>query len=217
MWLVTAPCSFLDRSYPWRCEFAQVSSLCLLQDHSWCLWNFVGIKWGSYFIDIAFLVAWLQLNQFFYNPLVVILGFIALDVLRVGCGFRSYYHFPHFVVWDVIPVFNSQYFLFQFPTLTRSCIDKMIASTICTPIQIVTIVNVVVRILLSTFATYLSTSTIILVMSAFLTIVAMQWIGYELLNSLPCVAYFYLLWYFGLVKCHYAGVTFQWVYPLFWL
>ena len=34
---------------------------------------------------------------------VVIIGFIALDGLRVGCGLRSYYHFLHFVVWDVIP------------------------------------------------------------------------------------------------------------------
>ena len=72
---------------------------------SWCLWNFVGINWGSYFIDIVFLVTWLQLTQFFfYYPLVVILCFIALDGLKVGCGLRSYYHFLRFVVWDVIPV-----------------------------------------------------------------------------------------------------------------
>ena len=103
----------------------------------------------------------------------------------------------------------SQYFLFQFPTLTRSCIDGMIASAICTPIGIVTIVNAVVRILLTTFATYLSASTIILVMAIFLTTVATQWIGYELLNSLHCVADFYLLQYFGLVKCHYVGVNFN--------
>ena len=132
-----------------------------------------------------------------------------LDGLRVGYGLRSNYHFPHFVVWDIIPVFNSQYFLFQFPTLTGSCIDGMITPTICTLIRIVTIVNVVVMILLSTFTTYLSTSTIILVMAIFLTIVATQWIGYELLNSLHCVAYFYLLWYCGLVKCYYIGVSFN--------
>ena len=168
------PCSFLDRSYPWssrRCLHFVCYKICLC---SWCLWNFVGIKWGSYFIDIAFPVARLQLNQLFYNPLIVILGFIALDGLRVGYGLRSYCHFPCFVVWDVIPVFNSLYFLFQFPTLTRSCINGMITSAICTPIRIVTIVNVVVRILLNTFATYLSTSTIILVMVVFLTIVATQ-------------------------------------------
>ena len=51
-----------------------------------------------------------------------------LDGLRVGCGLRSYYNLPHFVVWDVIPVFNSQYFLFQFST----CIDRMFDSAICT-------------------------------------------------------------------------------------
>ena len=134
---------------------------------------------------------------------------MVLDSLRVGCGLISYYNFSRFIVWDVIPMLNSQYFFFQFPTLTRSCIDGMIAPAICTPIRIVTIVNVVVRILLSTFATYLSTSTIIVVMAVFLTIVATQWIGYELLNSLHCVAYFYLLWYFGLVKCHHVGVSFN--------
>ena len=110
----------------------------------------------------------------------------------------------------------SQYFIFQFRTLTRSCIDGMIASATCTPIRIVTIVSVVVRILLITFATYLSTSTIILMMVVFLTIVATQWIGYELLNSLYCVAYFYLLRYFGLVKCHYAGVSFNEFTPFFY-
>ena len=106
-------------------------------------------------------------------------------------------------------MFNSQYLLFQFPTLKRSCIDGMITSAICTLIRIVTIVTVVVRILLTTFATYLSTSTIILVIAVFLTIIATQWIGYELHNSLHCVAYFYLLRYFGLVKCHYVGVSFN--------
>ena len=93
--------------------------------------------------------------------------------------------------------------------LTQDLADGIIASVICTPIRIVTIINVMVRILLSTFATYLSTSTIILVMAVFLTIVATQWIGYELLNSLHCVAYFHLLRYFGLVKCHYVGVSFN--------
>ena len=92
--------------------------------------------------------------NFFYYPLVIILGFIALDALRVGCGLRSYYHIPRFVEWDVVPVFNSKYFFFQFPTLTGSCIDGMIASAIRTLKWIVTIVNVVVRILLSTFATF---------------------------------------------------------------
>ena len=106
-------------------------------------------------------------------------------------------------------MFNSQYFLLQFPTLTRSCVDGMIASTICTLVQIVTIVTVVVRILLNTFATYLSTSTISLVMAVFLTIVATQWIGYKLLNCLHCAAYFYPLRYFGLVKCHYVDVSFN--------
>ena len=46
-------------------------------------------------------------------------------------------------------------------------------------------------------------------MAVFLTMAATQWIGYELLNSLHCVAYFYLLRYFGLVKCHYEGVSFN--------
>ena len=101
------------------------------------------------------------------------------------------------------------FFIFQFPTLTRSCIDGMVASAICILIRIVTIVTVVVRILKTTFATYLSTSTIILVIAVFLTIVATRWIEYELLNSLHCVAYFYLLRYFGLVKCHYVGVSFN--------
>ena len=137
------------------------------------------------------------------------MGFIALEGLRVGCGLRSYYHFQRFIEWDVVPVFDSQYFFFQFSTLTRSCIDGMIASAIRTLIRIVTIVNVVVRILLCTFATYLTTSTIILVMAVFLTIVATQWIGYELLNSFHCVAYFYPLRYFRLVKCHYVGVSFN--------
>ena len=125
-------------------------------------------------------------------------------------------HFPRFVVWNVIPVFDSHYVLFQFPTLTGSCIDGMIASAIRTLIRIVIMANVVIRILLSTFATYLSTSTIILVMAVFLTIVATQWIGYELLNSLHCVAYFYHLRYFGLVKCHYVGVCFN-EFTLFFL
>ena len=173
------------------------------------VFEIVSIKGGSYFIDIALPVARLQLNQFFYNPLVIILGFIALDGLRVGCGLRSYYHFPRFIEWDVVLVFDSQYFFFQFPTLTGSCIDGMIASAIRTLIRIVVIVDMVVRILLSTFATYFSTSTIIFVMAVFLTIVATQWIGYELLNSLHCVAYFYPLRYFRLVKCHYVGVCFN--------
>ena len=106
-------------------------------------------------------------------------------------------------------MFDSQYFFFQFPTLTGSCIGGMIASAICTLIRIVAIVNMVVRILLCTFATYFSTSTIIFGMAVFLTILATQWIGYELLNSLHCVAYFYPLRYFRLVKCHYVGVCFN--------
>ena len=112
-------------------------------------------------------------------------------------------------------MFDSQYFFFQFPTLTGSCIDGMIASAIRTLIRIVAIVNMVVRILLCTFATYFSTSTIVFVMAVFLTIVATQWIGYELLNSLHCVAYFYPLRYFRLVKCHYVGVCFNAFTPFF--
>ena len=71
-----------------------------------------------------------------------------------------------------------------------------------------------IRILLATFPSYFSLSTIILMMVVLLIFVASPWIGYILFSPFHCIAYFYFFQYSGLVECHYVCVCFN-CFPLF--
>ena len=82
----------------------------------------------------------------------------------------------------------------------------MIAATIGTFIWELTIINVVVTILLTTFPVHFTPSTIILMVAIFLVFVTLQWVGYVLLDPLYCRALFYFFRYFGGVKIHCISV-----------
>ena len=77
-------------------------------------------------------------------------------------------------------------------SLTRSCIHWMIIGTF---IWKLIIINVVVRILLTTFPTHFLPSTIIFMVATFLAFVTSQWIGYVLFHALHCITIFYFFWY----------------------
>ena len=77
----------------------------------------------------------------------------------------------------------------------------MIATTICTFTWELTIINVGVRILLTTFPTHFTSSTIILMVAIFLACVTLQWVVYVLLDPLHCIASFYFFGYFGVLNC----------------
>ena len=85
----------------------------------------------------------------------------------------------------------------------------MIAATICT----FTVIDVVVRILLTTFPAHFLSSTIILMMAIFLAFVTSQWVGYVLLDPFHCIANFYFFGYFWVLNC--IIYVFVYCFPFF--
>ena len=100
------------------------------------------------------------------------------------------------------------------PTLIRSCVHRMISATICTFTWELTVINMVVRILLTTFSAHFTSSTIILMLAIFLAFVTSQWVGYVLLDPLHCIVNFYFFGYFGGVKLHYICIC-LYCFPFF--
>ena len=87
------------------------------------------------------------------------------------------------------------------PTLTRSCVHWMITATFCTFTCELTVINEMIRILLTTFPAHFTSSTIMLMVPIFLAFVTSQWVGYVLLDPLHCKANFYFFRYFGGLNC----------------
>ena len=148
----------------WRLIFCKIP---------WCIWVFWSsdnVKCQFDFIDIAFPSMPLQLDQGFNHWLIIVRRFVMLDCLSICGGLRTYYYLSCFMKRNIVLAF--EYFLFLSPTLTRSWINRMVSTTIGTFIREITIINMVIRILLTTFPANILSSTVILKMSiplAFIT------------------------------------------------
>ena len=111
-------------------------------------------------------------------------------------------------------MFYSKYLLLLPPALTKSCVHWMIAATIYTFTWELTVINVVVRILLTTFPAHFTSFTIILMMAIFLAFVTSQYVGYVLLEPIHCIDNFYFFGYFLGVKLHYICIC-LYCFPFF--
>ena len=80
----------------------------------------------------------------------------------------------------------------------------MVTATVGTFTWKFTFINVVIRILLTTFPTHFSSSTIVFMVAVFLAFIASQGIWNILLIPLHSITYLYFFWYFLGVKGHYV-------------
>ena len=90
----------------------------------------------------------------------------------------------------------------------------MFTTTVGTFILKFTFINMVIRILLTTFPTHSSHPTVVFVMAVFLALIASQGIWHVLFDPLHSITHFYFFWYFGSVEGHYICVGFS-HFPLF--
>ena len=102
------------------------------------------------------------------------------------------------------------------PTLTRSCVHRMIAATIGTIIRELTVINVAVRISLTTFPVHFMPSTIILMVAIFLAFVTSLWIWVCIVPPSPLYSQLLFWGYFGGVKLHYICIR-LYCFPSFFI
>ena len=116
---------------------------------------------------------------------------------------------PHFFLpsrKDTFLVFYLKYFLFLFVNITRSYINWMILSAVCTSNLLQEIFLQVVQILFPTFGTCLSSSTAFPVVFIFLAFEAPQGYWDVMLDPLKTIADFHLLGSTRLIKCQDVSV-----------
>ena len=111
-----------------------------------------------------------------------------------------------FIEKNIILMFYCEYFLLLLQLSQDLKAHRMIATTTGTFIWESTIINVMVKNLLTIFPTQFLPSSIILMVAIFLSSVTSQWIGYVLLHPLHCIANFYFSRYFWCVKAHYICI-----------
>ena len=151
-----------------------------------------------------------QLDQFLYKCSIFV---VVIGSIRSSCngGVAAFSHIapynsPSFQEGNIPLVFNLSYFFFFLVNSTSFCVSRMILLTVCTCNFFQAIFLSVVRVLFTTFGTYLSSTTGFPVMSKFLTFETPQGSWDVLLNSLKTIADLQLFWSTGLIKCSNVSV-----------
>ena len=125
---------------------------------------------------------------------------ILVELLGNRLWSSPFYHFPCFLVRNIISMFYYQNFCLLFPTLT-SCVDQVVTATVGIFVGKSTFISVVVRFLITTFPIHFSSSTIVFIVAIFLGFVASWWIWNLLFHNL----YFHFFWYFWCIKFVYVN------------
>ena len=146
-----------------------------------------------------------QLNHFLHecSIFVVFIGCIRPPCNRSVAVF-SYvdpHNFPWFQEGHIPLVFHLKYFLFFFVNIARSCVSRVILSTVCRSNFLQVIFLQVIRVLFTAFGACLLSSSGFPVVSIFLAFEASQRCWDVLLDSLKTIAYLHLLGSIGLIKC----------------
>ena len=110
-------------------------------------------------------------------------------------------YFPSFQKGYISLSFHLKYFHFFLVNIARSRVSRMILSTVCTSNFLQAIFFHMVRVLLTAFGTYLSSSTSFPVVSIFMAFEAPQGYWDVLLDSLKTTADLHLLRRIELIKC----------------